>query len=67
MSNRPKRKTKLEIEAEQELEQVNARFFADDLKVIRALAAEERIPWQLKLRLLVHNAISTPRRGRYVK
>lgn len=44
------------------LQTVYARFFVEDLTAVKELAQERRIPWQVELRLLVHEAVKRRRR-----
>lgn len=41
---------------------VNTRLFADDVKAIKEIAAEQGLPWQVELRLLVRRALKGEKR-----
>lgn len=44
------------------LVQVNARFFAEDVDLLKQISQESGIPWQVELRLLVRRALKGERR-----
>ena len=39
------------------LRQVNFRALASDVEFVRAVADREGVPWNLKLRLVIHEAV----------
>jgi predicted DNA binding CopG/RHH family protein len=41
---------------------VNTRLYADDLALLKRIAAERRIPYQIELRQLVHRALKGEKR-----
>ena len=41
----------------QRLHKVQVRLFADDIKELKRRAQEERLPWQVKLRLFINRAL----------
>jgi hypothetical protein len=46
-----------QVSAEHALTPVNTRLFAADVTLIKKIAAERGIPWQIELRLLVRRAL----------
>lgn len=58
---RTARRRPAKLYSDSELTQVTTRLFADDVGKIRVLAAKERIGWQLKLRLIVSDALRARR------
>ncbi len=41
--------------------EVHTRLFADDVELLKRVAAERRTPWPMELRLLVHRALKGER------
>lgn len=41
---------------------IHIRIFADDLALLKRIAAERRTPYQTELRLLIHRALKGERR-----
>ncbi len=41
---------------------VHARLFPDDVRELKRIAEEHRMPWQIELRQLIHRALNGERR-----
>lgn len=54
--------TNRRVHTAQKLIDVHARLFPDDVRELKRIAAERRMPWQIELRQLVHRALSGERR-----
>lgn len=46
----------------QALVDVHARLFPDDVELLKKIAAESRLSWQIELRQLVHRALKGEKR-----